>query len=62
MDDQRHSQEDRRGRGGKSDADPGIAVDAKAPFQSRAHIVDAGKVGRPFRPARQDRPFGPGLL
>ena len=51
---QRHRQKNRRGGGGKSDADFGIAVGAKAPFQSRADIVEAGKVRRPFR-ARSTR-------
>ena len=59
---QRHRQKNGRGGDGKSDADLGIAVGAKAPFQSRADIVKAGKMRRPFRPGRQGRPFGPGLL
>ena len=43
---QGHRQENRRGGGGKSDANFGIAVDAKAPFQGRADIVEIGKAGR----------------
>ncbi len=59
---QRHRQKNRRGSGGKSNADFSIAVDAEAPFQSRADIVETGKVRRAFRPGRQGRPFDPGLL
>src|ERR1700730_16584194 len=59
---QRHRQKNRRGSGSKSNADFGIAVDAEAPFQSRADIVETSKVRRAFRPGRQGRPFGAGLL
>jgi hypothetical protein len=50
---QRHRQEDRRGSGGKSYADPGISVGPKAPFQSGPNIVDGSKVGGSFRAGRQ---------
>ena len=59
---QGHRQKDRNGSGCKSDANLGIAVGAKAPFQGRANIVETGKVRCPFGPARQGRPFGPALL
>ena len=47
---QRHCQEDRRGRRGEPDADCGIAVGPEAPFQCRANIVDMGKRGRSLLP------------
>ena len=50
---QRHRQEHRRGGGGKPDADLDVAVGAKAPFQSRADIVESGEVRRAFRAGRQ---------
>jgi hypothetical protein len=59
---QRHRQKNRGGSGGKSHADFGVVVDAKAPFQGRADIVETGEVGCPFHSGRQGRPIGPGLL
>jgi hypothetical protein len=59
---QGHRQKDRNRSGCKSDANLGIATCAKAPFQGRADIVETGKVGCSFGPARQGRPVGPALL
>ena len=59
---QRHRQKYGRGGDDKSDADGNIAVDAKAPFQGRARIVESRKVGRALRPGRQGRPVASVLL
>src|SRR5258708_15313046 len=53
---QRHRQKNRRGSGSKSHADFSIARDAEAPFQSRADIVETGKMRPAFRPVPQRRP------
>src|ERR1044072_4302780 len=59
---QGHCEENRRGSGCKSDADIGVSISAKAPFQGRPNIVDGGDVRRPRLAGRKAWPFDSGLL
>jgi hypothetical protein len=45
---ERHCEEHRRSGGSEGDADLDVSALAEAPFQRRADIVEAGKMGRPF--------------
>ena len=59
---ERHHEEYGRRGGGEGDADLGVSAFAETPFQGGTDIVEAGKMGRPFRARRQGRPVGSVLL
>src|ERR1700716_3040251 len=59
---QRHRPKDRCGCGSKSSTDFAVSVGTKAPFQSRANVVESDKVGSLFRSGYQGWPFDSTLL